>query len=112
MNVNFAVCEEKLADIMNFKDKIDNEISFYSEKRKYLKKTKSDGYENIDKTKQEIVKREELLCDLVTTQTQTMTIDLDGSIPKLKMLDVSMDLISLVMPNNLSTFNLLKHLKQ
>jgi hypothetical protein len=106
----------------------------------------------IDKTKQEIVKREELLCDLVTTQTQTMTIDLDDelkqklgtitklkektqnrrqkigksimkidtllqsylwflvyirSIPKLKMLDVSMDLISLVMPNNLSTFNLL-----
>lgn len=85
------VCEEKLADIMNFKDKIDNEISFYSEKRKYLKKTKSDGYENIDKTKQEIVKREELLCDLVTTQTQTMTIDLDdelkqklGTITKLK----------------------------
>lgn len=46
---------------MNVKDKIDNEISFYSEKRKYLEKTKSDGCENIDKAKHEIVKREQLL---------------------------------------------------
>lgn len=76
------VYEEKLADIMNFKDKIDNEISFYSEKRKYLKKTKSDGYENIDKTKQEIVKREQLLCELATTQTQAMTIDLEDELKK------------------------------